>query len=204
MIYDISMNVNEAVQVYKNADDKKPSFEAQYTHADKPVHETKLHINMHTGTHVDYPLHMIDGGKTSDDYDLSPFIGKAKLFDMTHVQDGITKADIEHLAIEEGDIVLFKTTNSFEDTFNYEFVYVKEDAARYLKGKRIKSVGIDGLGIERSQAGHPTHKILLSNDILIIEGLRFQDVPEGTYTLYCLPLKLDHVEAALARAILVK
>ncbi len=204
MIYDISMNVNEAVQVYKNADDKKPSFEAQYTHADKPVHETKLHINMHTGTHVDYPLHMIDGGKTSDDYDLSPFIGTAKLFDMTHVQDGITKADIEHLAIEEGDIVLFKTTNSFEDTFNYEFVYVKEDAARYLKGKRIKSVGIDGLGIERSQAGHPTHKILLSNDILIIEGLRFRDVPEGTYTLYCLPLKLDHVEAALARAILVK
>ncbi len=65
-------------------------------------------------------------------------------------------------------------------------------------------VGTDGLGIERAQKGHPTHKILLGNDIIIIEGLRLKDVPEDVYDMFCLPLKIPGVEATPARVVLLK
>ena len=71
-----------------------------------------------------------------------------------------------------------------------------------FKGKEIKGVGIDALGIERNQT--PTHKLLLGAGIIIIEGLRLKDVPEGEYFLIALPLKIKDVEAAPTRAILVE
>jgi arylformamidase len=106
--------------------------------------------------------------------------------------------------IQEDDFLLFKTKNSFKEEFINDFVFLSQDASAYLANKKIKGVGTDGLGIERSQEGHPTHKNLLSKNIVIIEGLRLKDVPEGTYQLICLPLKIDNVEASLARAILIK
>ena len=65
-------------------------------------------------------------------------------------------------------------------------------------------VGIDALGIERNQPGHPTHKILLGAGIVILEGLRLKGVPEGDYFLAAPPLKLNGYEAAPVRAALIK
>ena len=42
-------------------------------------------------------------------------------------------------------------------------------------------MGIDSLGIERDQTDHATHKGLLSNNIIIIEGLRLAAVSPGEY-----------------------
>ncbi|TXK89605.1 cyclase family protein, partial [Parageobacillus sp. SY1] len=102
----------------------------------------------------------------------------------------------------ENDFVLFKTKNSLEDAFNFEFIYVAEDAARYLADKKVRGVGIDALGIERSQPGHPTHKTLFSAGVIVIEGLRLKDVPEGSYFMVAAPLKLVGTDAAPARVIL--
>ncbi len=68
----------------------------------------------------------------------------------------------------------------------------------------INGVGIDALGIERDQPNHETHLSLMNAGIHIIEGLVLKDVPEDTYTLIALPLKVTGVEAAPLRAILMK
>lgn len=203
MIYDISYKLHPDIQVYKNLEHKKPSFETIANHKDDDYHETDIHMNLHTGTHVDYPLHMIANGDTSDSEDLSQLVGSCKVFDFTAVRGAITKKDLEQHNIQKGDFLLFKTKNSFSDEFLFDFTYLGEDGATYLKDLGVRGVGTDGLGIERSQKGHPTHKILLSNGIIIIEGLRLKEIVPKDYLLFCLPLSIERVEAALARAILL-
>ena len=204
MIYDISMEINPNIQTYKRDKSKSPVFNQTGTFDKNGVYETTLTIGLHTGTHVDYPLHMIENGKTSNSEVLEKLIGKAKVYDLTSVTDSIGYDDIKDLDIAENDFVLFKTRNSFEEEFNFEFIFVNESAANYLVKQKVRGVGIDSLGIERSQKGHPTHKILLLNDSVIIEGLRLKAIEEGEYNLYCLPLKIANTEASLARVILIK
>jgi arylformamidase len=203
MIYDVSMLIHEDIQVYKNKEEKKPIFKTQANHKDDQVHETQLTFNLHTGTHVDFPLHMIAKGKTSDTEEITNLIGSCKVLDMTKVKTSIGKEELEKHQIEEDDFLFFKTRNSDFESFLPDFVYLNEEGAKYLKSLKVRGVGTDGLGIERNQKEHPTHKILLENDIIIIEGLRLKDVPEKTYDMVCLPLKIKGVEALPARVILL-
>ncbi len=204
MIYDISMLIHKDMQTYKDNKGNKPVFMENATHETSSVHDTSVKLNLHTGTHVDYPLHMIKGGETSDTEKLDPLLGSAKVLDLTDVEHSIKKQDLEKFAIQNNDFVLFKTKNSYSENFLNDFVFLSEEGSFYLLEKGIRGVGTDALGIERAQEGHPTHKNLLSNGIVILEGLRLKDIEEGTYELICLPLKLKGVEASLVRAILRK
>ena len=204
MIYDISMLIHKDMQTYKNNLGNKPVFQTNVSHETSSVHDTSVTLNLHTGTHVDYPLHMIKDGKTSDTENLDPLIGSARVLDLTDVVDSITKKDLERFDIKKGEFVLFKTKNSYTDSFEDDFVFLSEEGSLHLKELGIRGAGTDSLGIERSQTGHPTHKNLLGNGIIILEGLRLKDVEEGYYELICLPLKIKGVEASLVRAILRK
>lgn len=204
MIYDISMAIHEEMQVYKNNPAKKPVVTAVSHFGNAEAYESVITMNMHTGTHVDYPLHMIEHGETSNTENLNRLITKAKVVDLSHLEEVIMLDDVKTLDIREGDFLLFKTKNSFSEHFLFDFVYLSEAAAAYLQTKKIVGLGTDGLGIERAQKGHPTHKILLGNNIIIIEGLRLKDVPEDIYDMFCLPLKIPGVEATPARVVLLK
>lgn len=197
--YDVTAEVYEGMPVYKNKEEKQPKFQ---TVTNGHVTETRLSLDLHTGTHVDAPLHMMNDGETMETIPLERLVRPVKLFDLTHVNDGITKEDIVDLPIEKGDFVLFKTSNSFDEEFNFEFIYVKEDAARYLAEKGIDGVGIDSLGIERAQEGHPTHRTLFQNDIIVMEGLRLKDVEAGEYFMVAAPLKVIGTDASPARVLL--
>jgi len=202
MRYDISMPIRVGMPVYKNYPDKTPSFEVVRTFEQNTVFETNITMNLHTGTHLDFPKHTLPDGATSTGHDLTPLIGSATVYDLTAVAAGIDIADLEPLNIQAGDFVLFKTKSSWDTTFNPDFIYVNESAAKYLVEQKVRGVGVDALGVERAQPGHPTHDLLLSNGVIILEGIQLKEVPQGTYKMTCLPLKIDGVEALPVRAIL--
>lgn len=202
-IYDISMTVTEQIQVYKNIEEKKPELRTTSDHTTGSAFETRINIDAHTGTHVDAPLHMIEGGDTIESIPLESTIGPARVLDLTDVEDGISRADLEPFKIVKGEWLLLKTKNSFSEEFDFNFVYLKKDGAAYLCELGIKGVATDGLGIERSQPGHETHRQLMERDIIIVEGLRLKEVPEGNYYMVIAPLKLSGIEAAPARAFLM-
>ncbi len=204
MIYDISVAIHKDMIVYKNRDKKKPRFKQSATFEANGVYETDICMNLHTGTHIDFPLHTIKDGKTSNKQDLSTLIGPATVYDMMHLDEKITADDLKDLDIKKGDFILFKTKNSLDKTFNFEFIYVDHTAAKYLAERKVRGVGIDALGIERAQPDHPTHDTLLNQDIIILEGINLSMVKADSYTLYCLPLKIENVEALPVRAILQK
>lgn len=201
-LIDISIKIESGMTTYRNNPENQPNINVTQTHQTGTTYESRLDFNLHTGTHVDFPLHMIDGGKTGDHHDLSKYMGICRVLDCMHCNNSIGEKDLKAFNIKEGEFVLLKTQNSFFDGFNNEFIYVDASGADYLAQQKIRGVGIDNLGIERSQPNHETHKTLLSNDIIILEGLRLAHVTPGTYMLVCLPLNIAGVEALPVRAAL--
>lgn len=198
-MHDVTGTIYEGMTVYKDKPEKQPTLNPT---TNGYVTETLLSINVHTGTHIDAPRHMVLDGDTFESVPMEDLVGQAKLFDLTDVEDGITKADLEKFEIEKGDFILLKTKNSFEEFFNYDFIYLTKDGAEYLSEIGIRGVGIDTLGIERSQEGHPTHKTLFANDIIIIEGLRLKEVEPAEYFMVAAPLKLEGTDGSPARVLL--
>ena len=201
MIIDISREIKEDMTIYKNNEENKPKITKVTSVETDGSNSTKINLYSHTGTHIDVPYHVFETGKKVNDISLDKFYGKCKVFDLTNVEEKIIKEDLEKLDIKEGDIILFKTKNSFKEELN--FVYLDKTAAEYLVSKKIKTVGIDSLGIERDQPEHETHKFFLKAEIPIIEGLNLKEAEEGEYILCCFPLKIN-IDGSPARAILIK
>jgi arylformamidase len=202
-IYDISMTVEEGMQVWKNYEQKKPKITNVQNHDEGKPHESLLSMNVHTGTHVDAPLHMLAGGATIESIPLERLVGPARVLDLSHLKGFITKEDLVPFAIQRGERLLFKTSSSFSEDFDMEFVFLREDGARYLADIGVGLVATDALGIERAQPEYPTHRTLMRKDVIIVEGLRLKDVEAGNYTLILAPLKLTGIDAAPARAFLL-
>ena len=200
-IYDISMPIYTGMPVYKNIEDKQPVFN---TVTNGHVTESRITLDAHVGTHTDAPLHMMNDGATIETIGLERLVGKCKVFDLTHVTGLIEKGDLESLSIEKDDFILLKTKNSYDEEFNFEFIALGESGAKYVSEIGINGVGIDGLGVERAQPGHPTHRTLFSNDVIVIEGLRLKDVPAGEYFMVAAPLKLVGIDAAPSRVLLME
>jgi len=153
------MAVSSEVMTYNNNPANKPVFEVQADFSHGNHYETKVTTNLHTGTHIDAPLHMIEGGATMESYDLKRFITPCRVLDLTQVVDRIHKEDLAGFDIQSGEFILFKTKNSLDTTFNNDFIFLAEDGARYLNEIGINGVGTDALGIERSQPDHMTHHL---------------------------------------------
>ncbi|TVX87054.1 cyclase family protein [Paenibacillus agilis] len=202
-IYDISMTIDENVQVYKNKEEKKPIIRNVQNFSNAKAYESRIDIDVHCGTHVDAPLHMIENGETIETIGLDKLVGNARVVDLTHVEGGIGRKDLEPFGLQRGDWVLLKTRNSLSEEFDFEFVYLAEDGAQYLIELGVTGVGTDGLGIERAQPEYTTHRPLFNNNVIIVEGLRLKEVEQGTYFMVIAPLKLTGIEAAPARALLI-
>ncbi|KMY54007.1 cyclase [Bacillus sp. FJAT-27231] len=200
-VYDVTAPIFEGMTVYKNKPEKQPKLTPA---TNGYVTESRIELDVHTGTHIDAPLHMITDGDTFETISLDHLVGHCKVFDLTEAEDQITKADLEGLSIQKGDFVLFKTKNSFEEKFNFEFIFLAQDGAEYLAKLGIRGVGIDALGVERSQPGHPTHKALFANGIIVIEGLRLKMIEQGEYFMVAAPLKLLGTDASPARVLLIE
>ncbi|WP_342542909.1 cyclase family protein [Paenisporosarcina sp. FSL H8-0542] len=198
-MHDVTGAIYEGMTVYKNKPEKQPKLN---TITNGYVTETRLDFDVHTGTHIDAPLHMVTNGDTFETIPLDNLVGQCKVFDLTEVENGVSKADLEGFDIQKGDFVLLKTKNSFEETFNFDFIFLAQDGAEYLSEVGIRGIGIDALGIERSQEGHPTHKTLFANNIIIIEGLRLKEIEQGQYFMVAAPLKLMGTDASPARVLL--
>lgn len=202
-IWDISMTIRPDMQVYKDRDEKRPAIQTVKSFDTDTMQESRIHFDLHTGTHMDAPLHMLKGGETIEYADLKKLITPCRVIDVTSVSDRIKDDDLRDFSIQSGDFILLKTRNSFSEAFDPGFVFLDATGARYLQERGIAGVGIDALGIERDQPGHPTHKHLLGSGIIILEGLRLSEVPAGSYKLIALPLKLSGAEASPVRAVLL-
>lgn len=130
----------------------------------------QLHTGMHVGTHIDAPLHMLEGGKRISDFPIEKFFGRGVLIDVR----GKAQIGPELLTeqLQEGDIVLFFT--GFSDAFRTPDYYdtypeISAAAAEALVAAKVAIAGMDTPSPDRPP--FLSHKILLGKEVLIIENL---------------------------------
>jgi arylformamidase len=156
---------------------------------------------------VDAPKHFLFDKQSVDQLPLSTLVGKFKVVEVKSKKQ-IKIADFKHAKIQKSDRILFKTINSNIVTgakFDPNYISLSAEAAKYLASKKIALVGIDYFGIEqKGDPKHLVHKILLKNNITIVEGLNLQKIKPGIYNGAILPLKIENGDGAPARAVLWK
>ncbi len=166
---------------------------------------SRIALGVHTGTHMDAPLHFIRNGATIDSMPLDATVGRARVIRIDDPKS-IKRDELLPHGILPGERILFKTRNSDgawnTDQFDEDFVFISRDAAAYLAECGVRCVGVDYLSVGGFREDGPeTHHALLGAGIWIIEGLNLHDIEPGDYELVCLPLKLIGSEGAPARAI---
>jgi len=170
-----------------------------------------IRYGSHLGTHIDAPLHFVEGGATVDRIELDILAGPALVVDMSDCQSlEVTKRSLEEANIPDGaQRVILRTSNSTrkllqDHLFHEDFVAVSSDAADWLVNRGIRLVGIDYLSIGSAVTGSGgnVHRTLLGAGIVVLEGLDLVDVAPGPYTLICLPLKIIGAEGSPVRALL--
>lgn len=165
---------------------------------------SRVSMGLHSGTHVDAPLHFVPKDRTITEMPLDVMVGPARVVEVS--EDVVSLESIESYDIGPGERVLFKTRNSAlwrKTEFHEDFVHLSTEAARELARRRLKLVGIDYLsvaGYRRNEVD--VHRALLGAGVWILEGLDLSAAEPGDYELLCLPLKIENAEGAPARALL--
>jgi arylformamidase len=169
---------------------------------------SRLDFGSHTGTHVDAPKHFFDDGAGVDTLPLDLLIGQARLLAFSDAVMSIGEAELAPHDLTGVTRLLLRTRNSAwlasgSTEFHKDYTYVAPDGAEYLASAGVKLVGVDYLSVEQFHSGHHrTHRTLLGRGIVIVEGLALAEPPAGEYELICLPLRLEGLDGAPARAVL--
>ncbi len=177
-----------------------------------PANVSELRIGTHTGTHVDPPVHFIEGAAGIDAVPVEVLFGDAYVADATGRAGELGPAELDALGVPEGTTrLLLRSDNSdiwgrLPTTFPSEYTCLSPDGARWVVERGIGLIGVDFLSVERrGAAGHPTHVELLSNGVVIVEGLDLRAVePDRAYGLAVLPLRIMDGDGGPARAILIE
>jgi arylformamidase len=207
-ITDISVGISPRLPVWPN----NPGVELERMNkieAGANSNVSRLALGVHSGTHVDAPVHFIAGGAGVETLALEVLIGPALVIHLPQAAR-VTAADLAGAAIPaDTRRLLIRTRNSEfwargDTEFHTDYTGVGPDAAEWLVQHGIALVGVDYLSVAPWKESRPTHQILLAAGVVVVEGLNLSAVEPGAYQLICLPLKLVGCDGAPARVVLVK
>ena len=200
-IFDVSQSLQKSTPVFPG----DPSFSMVPFFSRENHDEFNLSIltmSTHLGTHVDAPLHYVDGGLKVDEISPDILVGHGIILDMRGV-DVIDVAVLEKSSWTKEKRVFLKTDFSAElrqNNISKKQPYINDSGAHALMERGVKLVGIDSMSVDRINDQYaPVHKLLLSSGVIIVEGLDLSEVPCGTCRIYCLPLKISGGDGAPAR-----
>lgn len=149
----------------------------------------------HNGTHIDAPLHFFENGCSVDQIPLEHFVGEC------------------FVAEENGEIDEEKATKILKKAQDFRAnkrilikgdVTVVESGARAFANAKILLLGNESQSVGPEKSPMQVHKILLSQNIVLLEGIVLDNAKEGRYILNCAPLNLCGFEGAPTRAILIE
>ena len=154
-----------------------------------------LSLCAHNGTHVDAPLHFFKDGKSIDEMALENFVGECFVAEHNGDVSATNAREILEKAIKSGadKRILIKGEAT-----------VTEEAAEVFANAEILLLGNESQSVGPENAPMAVHKILLSKNIVLLEGIVLDNAREGRYILNCAPLNIKGFEGSPCRAILIE
>ena len=192
-IYDISQEVFSC-QVYPGdpAPDKK---ELNSIEKGELYNLTAFSMCAHNGTHIDAPFHFIENGKTVDKIDLRSLVGMAYVVEYSGILDSESAAKIIKKAKESNPEASKRILIKGDAEVSLEAAETFAEARILLLGNESQSVGPE-------DSPMAVHLELLRAEVVLLEGIRLSDVPEGEYLLSAVPINLGGCDGAPCRAVL--
>jgi kynurenine formamidase len=211
-ILDLTLGISTDIKVFPGS--PQPSF-IKWSRFDIHGYDSEvIFLSTHTGTHIDAPSHFISGMATIDKIEINRFICNNAILlkiekdcnQAVSRDDIIASEDNDVGEIKEKDTIVFFTgwqSQIESDIYMSNNPGLSSDAAEYLVEKKVNAVAIDAPSIDSGiDASFKAHKILLSNDILIIENIcNLEKFNTGRFTLIITPLKLIGASGSPVRAI---
>ena len=177
------------------------------------VNLTAYKMSPHVGTHADAPVHIqgdfADGKGAVSDLPLDAYLGEVMVLDLTPHSDAISVSDVmKHFQSDEKlpERILFKTRHQIRyDVFENDYSYIGTDLAEMLGKQGVKLIGLDTPSVDHVDSKTlESHHILLDGGLVWLENLDLTKASAGKYFLVALPLKMQELEAAPVRAVLLK
>lgn len=197
-LIDLSTEIYNDMPVHPY-DNKVRLYQDKYLDKDEYVNHM-LVTGMHSGTHIDAPMHLIESKTFISEIPMDRFAGRGVLLDVRNEKIIKYKENYDNI-VQKNDIVLLFTGHGKKfgtDSYYNGYPVVGSDLAEFLVEKEIKMLGMD----LPSPDNYPfeIHKKLLKNDILIIENLNNLEklINAKYFYIIAFPLKIK-AEAALAR-----
>jgi len=208
-IYDISVEISTQSIVWPG-DPKIHLDRVSDMNKGAEYNLTYLEMSLHTGSHIDAPLHYYREGKSTDQIPLDALIGPCFVLEIESSVDLVNASLLANLKVPDNlTRLLLKTRNStfWKETsqeFHQEYCGVTNDGAKFLIERGIQLVGIDYLSISPLIDLDAPHLELLKNNVVVLETINLSGIEPGWYELFCLPLRITGVEGVPVRAILIK
>jgi kynurenine formamidase len=193
-LIDLTHTFTDDMPVYPG-DDCSKLYQSDFI-KDCGVSDHKIESGMHVGTHMDAPLHMVEGGALICDFPVEQFQGRGVLIDARGL-DVIDTQILEKYDIREYDIVLVWTDWDKKyrtDAYFKKWPVMTIEFAQSLVSKKIALIGMDTAGPEMEET-FPVHKTFLPNNVLIIENMTnlhaLENVPNFKVHAYPAKYKAD-------------
>ena len=169
------------------------------------VNVSAIRLSPHTGTHADAPYHVDDAGRTVDELPLEAYLGPATVIDRRGV-DALTVEHLDGVDLSRIERLLVRTETSGLDreTWPERFLTLTPAAAECLADHDLKLLGLDTPSLDPQESQTlDAHHVLARHGVVHLENLWLRDVPPGDYWLSALPLRLEGLDAAPVRAVLM-
>ena len=193
-IYDISQEVF-GCQVYPG--DPMPEKKVLRSMEKGELYNlTAFHMCAHNGTHMDAPFHFIKDGKTVDAICLEAFVGMAYVAEHHGTVTGDDAAAIMEKAKKQNPEAAKRLLLKGD-------VEVSLEAAKVFASSDMRLLGNESQTVGPQNAPMAVHLVLLGAEVILLEGIRLSEVPEGVYFLNAAPLNLSGADGSPCRAVLV-
>ena len=162
-------------------------------------------MGTHTGTHVDAPRHFFDDGAGVDALSLDLLIGRARVVEITK-RGGIGTDELPRRDCAKTFACCSRprTRRCGMARVSTRTTPISPRTARGISSIRASRLWASTTCQSSSsrRRARPAHRALLSQSVIIIEGLNLAEVEAGMYEMYCLPLRIAGGDGAPARVVL--
>ena len=211
-LVDLTYPISPASQVWPG--EEKPEFEAVTSLPEDPANVSRIHLNLHSETHIDSPRHFVRGGTTIDEMPIGRFFGRAAVYHHPKEPHG-GEVQLEEVRNTEANLhgkSIFLLDSGLEklrgqDNYFKDFPVPSEELLDWLLESGISCYGTDAPSIDPfGSESHERHRQLLKNEVPVIENLAgLGRIGSGEDVLFfAFPLKLKGLEASPCRAGAVK
>jgi kynurenine formamidase len=218
-IVDLTFKIENNILTYPTKCHPKVEIKNLCTIAEDGRRTSSILVGSHTGTHMDAPAHFIENGITLEQIPLEILTGESSMISFAPAspllcinKDDIKK-EIDKLAVFPERLLLHFGWDSQFGNMNYytHSPYLSAEACHYLVESGIKLLGMDIPSadnpniMKETGVDSPNHKILLENNIVLVEYMtNLEKLKQlSTFHLCVLPINLQGVDGAPVRAIAI-